>query len=357
MMRIRMIGATCAVLFLFGCGGGGADGGETAATAAAHSAPAATATPAKLVLGYALNTAASLASATSNANPVNAVSIDVLRVSSTGSLIGTLPSDLLASNGAAGKASYACITNHGTAGFDPDIGHAALVTNRATTLQSIVTLARTQGLAGINLDFEGLYPADRAAYSSFVADLASQLHAIPSKLILSVPPKLADTSSNTWTWPYDFASLGQSADFLQVMTYDQHFSRSAPGPVAGIDWMQTALQYATSVVPASKILLGLPAYGYDWNRTANTGVSVAFKNMQTLITATNAVPQWDTVSQSAHFNYVATDGSAHEVWYETPQGLQAKARLANTLGLAGVSVWVLGSEDGSFWTGISTALK
>lgn len=200
--------------------------------------------------------------------PVNTVSIDVLRASANGDLTGTLPSGLLVNNRAAGKGSYACITNHGAAGFDPDIGHAALVTNRAATLQNIVTLARTQGLSGINLDFEGLYPADRAAYSSFVADLAAQLHAIASKLILSVPPKQADTASNTWTWPYDFASIGQSADFIQVMTYDQHFTGSAPGPVAGIDWMQTVLQYATSVVPASKVLLGLPAYGYDWNRTA-----------------------------------------------------------------------------------------
>lgn len=352
-----MIGAICAVLFLFGCGGGGAEGGEVASAATARTAPVASATPNKVVLGYALNTRASLASAMSNTNPVNAVSIDVLRVSANGDLTGTLPPTLLASNGAAGKDSYACITNHGPAGFDADIGHAALVTNRAATLQNIVILARTQGLTGVNLDFEGLYPADRAAYSSFVADLAAQLHAIPSRLVLSVPPKLADTASNTWTWPYDFTSLGQSADFLQVMTYDQHFDRSAPGPVAGIDWMQTALQYAASVVPASKILLGLPAYGYNWNRTANTGVPVAFKDMPTLIAATNALPQWDVASQSAHFNYVATDGSAHEVWYETPQGLQAKAQLAITLGLGGVSVWVLGSEDGSFWTGVSAALK
>ncbi|ANJ75791.1 hypothetical protein A9Y76_25325 [Ralstonia insidiosa] len=351
-----MIGAACAVLFLFGCGGGS----EVATTTATQSVPAA-ATPAttvsKVVLGYVLNTTASLTSAMSATTPVNTVSIDVLRASANGDLTGTLPSGLLVNNRAAGKGSYACITNHGAAGFDPDIGHAALVTNRAATLQNIVTLARTQGLSGINLDFEGLYPADRAAYSSFVADLAAQLHAIASKLILSVPPKQADTASNTWTWPYDFASIGQSADFIQVMTYDQHFTGSAPGPVAGIDWMQTVLQYATSVVPASKVLLGLPAYGYDWNRTANTGVSVAFKDMQTLIASTNAVPQWDTVNQSAHFNYVASDGSTHEVWYETSQGLQAKAQLANTLGLAGVSVWVLGSEDASFWTGISAALK
>ncbi|WP_024974447.1 glycosyl hydrolase family 18 protein [Ralstonia pickettii] len=359
MKVVGLISAACAALMLSGCGGGDGAAGSGAAVQTntpTTSTKAAAAAP-KVLLGYALGSTTSMASAMNAATPVTAISVDVIRADANGGLNGTLPTALLSGNQAAGKLSYACITNHGASGFDADIGHAALVTNRAATLRNIVALARTPGLAGINIDFEGLYPADRAAYSNFVADLASQLHAISSTLILSVPPKVADTVSNTWTWPYDFASLGQSADFLQVMTYDQHDSQGAPGPVAGIDWMQTVLQYAVSVVPAGKVLLGLPAYGYDWNRTANTGVSVAFKDMQSLITATHAVAQWDSISQSAHFNYIATDGATHEVWYETPQGLQAKAQLANTLGLAGASVWVLGSEDANFWTGISAALK
>lgn len=352
-----MIGAACALSVLFGCGGG--DGGENTTTAGTQSVPRPTATtPDKVVLAYAVNTAASRAAAMNNTSPVNAVSIDVLQVSATGTLTGTLPADLLASNRTTGKASYACIiVAHGPSGIDPDIAHAALVTNRSATLQNIVALARSQTLTGINLDFEGLYPADRGAYSSFVAELASQLHKISVKLVLSVPPKLTDSTTNTWAWPYDFASLGQSADFLQVMTYDQHYSRSTPGPVAGISWMQAALQYATSVVPAGKVLLGLPAYGYDWNLTKNIGVSVPYKDMPALLMSTNATPQWDATTQSAHFNYVAPDGSSHAVWYETSQGIQAKAHLANTLNLAGVSVWVLGSEDSSFWAGVTAGLQ
>ncbi|ANH76199.1 putative lipoprotein [Ralstonia insidiosa] len=63
-----MIGAACAVLFLFGCGGGS----EVATTTATQSVPAA-ATPAttvsKVVLGYVLNTTASLTSAMSATTP------------------------------------------------------------------------------------------------------------------------------------------------------------------------------------------------------------------------------------------------------------------------------------------------
>ena len=54
------------------------------------------------------------------------------------------------------------------------------------------------------------------------------------------------------------------------MTYDQNGSWwTTPGPVAGKEWMRRALQYAVSAVPSTKILMGLPAYGYDWNLTKN----------------------------------------------------------------------------------------
>ena len=309
-----------------------------------------------MVLGYAVDSAASLASAMSTSTPVTAVSMAVIQVDSTGNVTGTLPASLLASNRALGRLSFACIRNYGTS-FDPAIAHSAMVSNRARTVQSIVALAKAQNLDGINLDFEALYPADRDAFTSFVAALAAQLHANGAKLMLSVPPKSSDAIEDTWSWPYDYAALGQSADLIQMMTYGEHRPSGAPGPVAGMDWMLPALQYAASTVPAGKLLLGLPAFGYDWNLATGTGRFLAYKDVPDLLSTTGATPQWDANSRSGYFTYIAADGSAHEAWHETPQGLQAKAQLANTLNLAGISVWALGSEDASFWGAITAAIR
>ncbi|WP_183085269.1 glycosyl hydrolase family 18 protein [Trinickia fusca] len=359
-----LIGVVGITLVLSGCGGGGSGGGAAATTNTSTS----TATPntvastpatssAKTILGYFTGTSDSMTSATSASTPVSAISMDVIQVATDGSLNGTLPSNLLAGDQAAGKASYACISNFGATDFDPDIAHGALVTNRATTIQNIVALAKTANLTGINIDFEGVYPADRDAYTSFVADLAVQLHAIHSSLVLSVPAKSSDDPSDTWGWPFNYAALGQSADLIQVMTYDEHVPGHGAGAVAGIDWMQASLQYAATQIPSSKILLGLPAYGYDWNVTANTGTSVALKDMPALLASTGASPQWDATTQSAYFNYTAPDASSHQVWYETAQGIYSKAQLAKTLGLAGVSMWALGDEDATFWNAVTTAIN
>ncbi|VWB11306.1 Putative sporulation-specific glycosylase YdhD [Burkholderia lata] len=369
MKVVSLICAVGATLALFGCGGGdGASATSTAtptsnapaAGAPAASAPAAStpvAAQARQVLGYFTGTSDSMNSATAAATPITAVSLDVILVAADGTLSGTLPANLIASDAAAGRASYASLSNFGATDFDPAIAHGALVTNRAAALQNIVALARTANLTGINLDFEGIDPADRDAYTRFVTDLAAQLHAIHSTLVLSVPAKTSDDSTNTWTWPYDYAALGRSADLIQVMTYDETVPGRAPGPVAGSDWMLASLQYASGQIPANKILLGLPAYGYDWNLTAGTGTSVAYKDTPALLASAGATPQWDAATQAAHVRYTAADGSAHEFWYETAQGIQAKAQFAKTLDLAGVSMWALGDEDPTFWSAVTAALN
>jgi spore germination protein YaaH len=325
----------------------------TACNYGENSSPA----PNRIVLGYYTGDSDSLASAQASGTPLNEVAMDLIAVDVDGGLQGSLDTGLLSSDTSQGKLSYATVSNFGASGFDPAIAHGAMVTHRGTTILNLVTLAKTKGLTGINIDFEGLYPGDRNAYSEFVSDLAMQLHTANSLLLLSVPAKSSDDPSDTWTWPYDYAAIGQTADFIQVMTYDEHVPGQGPGPVAGLDWMTADLNYAVSQILPDKILLGLPAYGYDFDITANTGVTVEWKDFAALVASTGGHPVWDPVTESEHFDYTASDGSLHQVWYETSQGIQDKAHLAVTLGLAGVSMWALGYENDDFWSAVSAGLN
>jgi spore germination protein YaaH len=336
-----LIGALAVALSLTGC----KDGGDS-------SPP-----PNRIVLGYYTGDAGSLASAEASGTPLNEVAMDLIAVDAEGSLHGAISSGLLYSDHSRGKLSYITISNFGATDFDADIAHGAMVTHRDVTLQNILALAKTSRLTGINIDFEGIRPSDRDAYSDFVADLATQLHAEGSMLMLSVPAKSSDNPGDDWTWPFDYAAIGKTADFIQVMTYDEHVPGQGPGPVAGLDWMKADLNYSVSQVTADKILLGLPAYGYDFNMTDNTGVTVEWRDTDTLVISAGAHPAWDAITESEHFDYTASDGSMHQVWYETAQGIQDKTHLAVSLKLAGVSMWALGFEDGAFWKAVSAGLN
>ncbi|HEV2321087.1 MAG TPA: glycosyl hydrolase family 18 protein [Gammaproteobacteria bacterium] len=346
-LLIAAMGSLC---LLAGCGSGGTGNTGTSSSGSGGS------TTNKMVLGYYTGDATSAASATSVSVPVTAVSMDVIGVNADGSLTGALPVNLMDSETSLKRASYAVVSNFGATDFDPALAHSAMVTNRAATVDSIAMLAQTQGLAGINIDFEGLDVSDRDNYTTFITDLAQALHAEGSTLMLSVPAKSADDPNDTWSWPYDYAALSSQADLIQVMTYDEYVPGYGPGPVDGSDWMQACLKYAATQIPADKILLGLPAYGYDYDTTASTGAAVTWKDVPALLNSTGATAQWDGTSNSPFFDYTDSKGDTHEVWYEDAKSIQLKSGYAVSLNLRGVSMWALGDEDASFWTAVEAGL-
>jgi spore germination protein len=305
---------------------------------------------------------AGYAAVTSYTDYLSDVSVDSFTVTADGAIAGQAPADLLAFDQGHAIRNYACVSNYGEEDFDPVLAHRAIVSNRAPVIANLTALARNKGWAGINIDFENLYPADRAAFSRFIRELAASLHGQGLKLAISVPAKSANDPEDDWSWPFDYASLGADADLVQMMTYDENGPWGDPGPVAGYDWMEGCVQYAVTAIDPAKLLIGLPAYGYDWNLDAPDGsTDFAWKDVADILARTGAVPAWDSRSLSAHIAYTNTigtqDGSAHVAWYETPEGIAAKSALVRRYRLAGLSMWVLGDEDLCFWQAVAAGLK
>src|SRR5579885_2115662 len=71
----------------------------------------------------------------------------------------------------------------------------------------------------------------------------------------------------------DPADVGKIADYMVIMAYDYHYPSSfVTGPVAPLGGAGTISEYDVTaavekglqIIPADKIILGLPLYGYEW---------------------------------------------------------------------------------------------
>lgn len=83
--------------------------------------------------------------------------------------------------------------------------------------------------------------------------------------MVSVPAKSADDQKDDWSWPYDYAKIGKYADCVQVMTYDEHGIWGDPGSVASTSFIKSSLQFSVKKIKDNKVIMGIPAYGYDWD--------------------------------------------------------------------------------------------
>ena len=234
--------------------------------------------------------------------------------------------------------TFALVTNMaGASVFSPLLASARA---ERTCIQNLLTMVSVNGYDGVNLDWEGIAPGDRGAFSAFVKELAAVFHRHGYYVTLSVPAETANEPANGWTGAYDYRALGRYADLLMIMAYDQHNEESAPGPVASAAWVTEVLKYAVSAVPGSKIILGVPGYGYEWSPAGNAAL--------TWYQAEQLAHQFGQSAQSGHFVYVSA-GKVHTVYFENTETFLQKMRLVTGFEVRGLALWRLGIEDPQIW--------
>ncbi|KAB2953332.1 hypothetical protein F9B85_05315 [Heliorestis acidaminivorans] len=288
----------------------------------------------------------------------NAMSTFSYRVDGQGNLHGTAPTDGLALAKSKGIQSYALIHNYVyPTGFDMDI--ASNLLSRPSARQNLINQLKqilpAHGYAGVNVDLEYIRATERPNYTQFIKELKEELGPLGYTVIVSVTGKTFDDKTSPWGGVFDFPALGKYADYVQIMTYDEHWFGGTPGPVASIGYVERAVNYAVSTIPSEKILLGIAAYGYDWYGS-NTKV-VNYHSVPKLLDQYNITPSWDNTAKSPFFHYTDERGIRHEVWYENPRSMAYKLALVDKHDLGGIGIWRLGFEDQSFWDEVDKFMK
>jgi spore germination protein YaaH len=220
---------------------------------------------------------------------------------------------------------------------------------RDVNVAALVNLAVAGGYDGIDLDYENLRASDRAAFTSFVEQLAAALHAQGKLLSVNVYAKTSEPG--TWDGPQsqDWWAIGQAADQVRIMTYEYSWSTSPPGPVAPVNWVNDVIAYATSQISPAKIVQGIPFYGYDW--VGQRGMDLVWTQAMDLASRFAAPLMWDSASASPWFEYVS--GSArHTVWFENGSSVGAKLGVARIHDIGGIAMWRLGGEDPANWSAV-----
>ncbi len=253
-------------------------------------------------------------------------------------------------------------------GFDQPLIHHVLTTPdaRDRAVMAIADLCRNEHFDGIQFDFENINAADRDAFTDFFRRTADALHAVSCTASVAVVPRAAEfpgpTSYHHWIYEnwraaYDYAKLAQAADFLSLMTYDQHTGNTPPGPVAGVPWMESVVDFLLAQgVPPAKISLGIPSYSVHWfpSWDARGGARVAARQLpwrtaDGLLQANHAKPVWDDTARVFHARWM-NDGVDEYLYLEDAASFRAKRSIVAARHLRGYSVWVLGSEDPAVWT-------
>jgi spore germination protein YaaH len=250
--------------------------------------------------------------------------------------------------------------------------------SRKQVVDAIVATVASQNYDGIDLDFEGFafidpnttWKTTAPNWVLFVKELSAALHAQKKILSITTPILFNPAEAQKGYFVYAWAQIAPFIDRLRIMTYD--YSTSRPGPIGPVAWTEKTVKYAISIMPASKVYLGLPGYGKDWvtkvegvcpsnlakiiTPSAKAGTFL-MRDAASIAATYGAVPTYNETFAEVTFSYKreytgqtssglsTTCTASRTAWHQNAQSFSVRAQLVAKYQLGGAAQWVIGQEE------------
>ncbi|XP_038601667.1 di-N-acetylchitobiase isoform X2 [Tachyglossus aculeatus] len=242
---------------------------------------------------------------------------------------------------------------------------------RASWVAEQLDLAKKQYMDGINIDIEQEVNDSSPEYDALTALVRETTEAFHSEIPgsqvtfdVAWSPKCVDRRC------YNYSGIAEACDFLFVMSYDEQSQIwTQCVAAANAPYNQTLLGYEDYIrmgISPGKLVMGVPWYGYDYTcidlleDRVCTLPKVPFRGAPCSDAAGRQIPygaimkqvngsisgsQWDEEQQAPYYNYRDPAGRFHQVWYDDPRSISAKAAYARDRGLRGIGMWNGNSLD------------
>ena len=230
---------------------------------------------------------------------------------------------------------------------------------RKKLIEKIVSLCVENNLDGINVDFENMKEEDKDLYSRFIIELTPRIKEIG--MVISVDVTAPD-GAPAWSLCFDRHVIGDVADYIVFMAYDQYGKSSdKAGTTAGYNWVKLSLDkfLQTEEIESEKIILGIPFYTRLWTTNSDGEVisnsTVTMKNIDNVLLS-DAERNWNDELKQYYVEY--SDGNnKKEMWIEDIESLKAKVSLVKENNLAGIGSWEKDMESEEVWQMLAEELK
>ena len=230
--------------------------------------------------------------------------------------------------------------------------------SRKNLIEGIVNYCIEYELDGINIDFENMKKEDIDLFSRFIIELEPRLKEIGAVLSVDVT---APDGADTWSLCFDRTVLGDVADYLIFMGYDQYGgSSNIAGTTAGYDWLELNINkfLQTYAVESDKLVLAIPLYARLWTLDSDGNVegqtALPMNEIDETIPS-DAERKWDEELKQNYVEYTE-NGETKKIWIEDIDSLKEKISLINKYKLGGVAAWELGMESDGVWQMINQEL-
>ncbi|MBU1998556.1 MAG: glycosyl hydrolase family 18 protein [Candidatus Omnitrophota bacterium] len=145
---------------------------------------------------------------------------------------------------------------------------------------SLVRLIDMYDLKGIDINYQKKSPSSAAFFSDFIIGLSGVLKEKGCLLSCSIEPRTSDkppdgvSREEAFAWANDYEVLNKYCDYIRILAFDMSWQGKPAvswegytdypyAPCADINSVEEVIKYTLTKIDASKLVLGIPTYGWE----------------------------------------------------------------------------------------------
>ena len=252
------------------------------------------------------------------------------------------------------------------AGNEADIGMLIdkPIQHARTLVKEVVPIMKKNGFTDLNIDVESVHEASESARVNFAKFVKEVVKGVKKGQKWSTVSLDASPTVFVKNYLVDPKKISKYVDYFIIMGYDFHYSGSfVTGPVAPLFGagtisefdIDTSVSLAKQIMPAKKIILALPLYGYEWEtvdvftRAAvmpGSGIAASNRRVENMLNiCEDCVMKREKEAQEPYVVFPDIDtGTYHQIFYPDNTSMKERLTYASTNSLGGVALWALGYE-------------
>ncbi|MCL1998421.1 MAG: glycosyl hydrolase family 18 protein [Turicibacter sp.] len=220
--------------------------------------------------------------------------------------------------------------------------------SRGRAIGNLLDSVAAYNLDGIVINFEHVPVAYSWHYLQFLRELAIEMRRIDRVLATATFVPSIDHVH------YNHELMGQTVDFVAIMTYDEHWAGSpAPGPVASLPFVDRFIAAAAELIPRERVIMGIPLYNRLWRVAADGSHTSTLHGMGyplALLEERGVEVVWDAVAGYNYANFEGDEeGFVYRIWVEDEMSVAAKMGVFREHDVGGVAFWRRGLEIEGVW--------
>ncbi|WMJ87452.1 LysM peptidoglycan-binding domain-containing protein [Anaerocolumna sp. MB42-C2] len=225
-------------------------------------------------------------------------------------------------------------------------------------INTILHILHTKGYYGVNIYIEYINLENIDIIADNIKKAADIFHSEGFKVSVTVSPKVNIESHGVSFDKIDYSKFAAYVDSVVFTSYEWGMTYSYTSSVTPVIILKELLNYAISIIPPEKIIIGIIPIGYDWLLPYVPGFSIAnavTSDSAIQLAADSSIPiQYNEQAQAPYFFYVNFNQEFYLLWFKDARSFNAIADLLSEYGLKGLAIWTIMDFNTQLWFVLNT---